>query len=442
MDDEQDNPLPEARPSHGQTPGEAAERFALLAAAATEYAIFTLDTDGFITSWNPGAERLKGYTRDEIIGEHFSRFYPPEAIERGKPAQLLAAAVADGSVEDEGWRLRKDRTVFWADVVITALRGTDGQLRGFGKVTKDVTERKRTEDSLREVIAREREVAEQLRTMDKTKDEILSVVAHDLRGPLAVLDGMLETLDDGWDELTAEEKRDAIRRMANSTTRLRGLVNDVLDVTRIDTGDLRYDITAFDADALVRSVVGDIAGIGAARVQIEPSTTGAAMARGDEQRTWQVLGNLLSNALKFSSSDLLVHLRVVDTDTGEVRFEVEDHGPGVPVEDRDRIFEKFSRATDAAVRGDGTGLGLYIAESLAQGQGGRILVEGEVGEGSTFTLVLPKAGGDARPATSREADEAQEGQATLRSVDDPPESERGRNRRARAGLPRGRRAAS
>lgn len=442
MDDVQGKPVPEPRPGRRQTPSEAAERFALLAAAATEYAIFTLDTDGFITSWNPGAERLKGYTRDEIIGQHFSRFYPPEAIQQGKPARLLDIAVADGSVEDEGWRVRKDGTRFWADVVITALRGEDGELRGFGKVTKDVTERKRTEDSLREVITREREVAEQLRTMDKTKDEILSVVAHDLRGPLAVLDGMLETLDDGWDDLTADEKRDAIRRMANSTTRLRGLVNDVMDVTRIDTGDLRYDITAFDADALARSVAADIAGIRAARVHVEPSATGAAMARGDEQRSWQVLGNLLSNALKFSPADLLVHLRVVDTDTGEVRFEVEDHGPGVPVEDRDRIFEKFSRATHAPAPGEGTGLGLYIAQSLAQGQGGRILVESEVGEGSTFTLVLPKAGGDARPATSHKSDETHGRQPTLRSVSDEQATGRSQNRRSWTTIRRGRRAVS
>src|SRR5437588_8283094 len=236
------------------------ERFALLAQAATEYAIFTLDTEGFITSWNPGAERLKGYTRDEILGQHFSRFYPPEDIERGKPEHLLAIAVAQGSVEDEGWRVRKDGTRFWGDIVITALRDSDGQLTGFGKVTKDLTDRKRNEDSLCEVLEREREVATRLRAMDKTKDEILSVVAHDLRGPLTVLDGLLETLDDGWDALSSDDKRDAVRRMAGSTARLRTLVDAVMDVTRIDTGDLLYEITGFDADTFAASVVVDVAG--------------------------------------------------------------------------------------------------------------------------------------------------------------------------------------
>lgn len=405
MDDEKLHSVPQPRPD---TPASAssdlAEQFLLLAAAATEYAMFTLDTDGVVTSWNPGAERLKGYTPDEIIGQHFSRFYPLEDQKRGKPAQLLAIAVAKGSVEDEGWRVRKDGARFWANVVITALRGTDGRLRGFGKVTRDLTDRKRAEDSLRGVLEREREVAARLRAMDKTKDEILSVVAHDLRGPLTVLDGLLETLDDAWGELSSDDKREAIRRMVHSTARLRGLVDDVMDVTRIDTGDLRYEIAAFDADALAAGVVDDVAGTGRARVRVEPSATGAAMAWGDEQRAWQVLANLLSNALKFSPADAPVCLRVVDTHTGEVRFEVEDRGPGVPPEDQERIFDKFSRASAARGRSEGTGLGLYIARSLADGQGGRIHVESEIGRGSTFTFVLPKAGGESRPGAPGQGD--------------------------------------
>ena len=169
MNDEQGSPDPGRRVGDAHIgPSDVAERFALLAAAATEYAIFTLDTEGFVTTWNPGAERLKGYTREEIVGQHFSRFYPPEDRQRGKPQQLLELAVADGSVEDEGWRMRKDGSQFWADVVITALRGADGELRGFGKVTKDLTDRKRHEDSLREVLERDREVAARLRAMDKT----------------------------------------------------------------------------------------------------------------------------------------------------------------------------------------------------------------------------------------------------------------------------------
>jgi signal transduction histidine kinase len=323
-------------------------------------------------------------------------------------------------VEDEGWRVRKDGSRFWADVVITALRGPDGELRGFGKVTKDLTERKRNEDSLLEVLEREREVAARLRAMDQTKDEILSVVAHDLRGPLTVLDGLLEMLDNGWDDLSSDDKLDAIHRMSNSTARLRGLVNDVMDVTRIDTGDLRYDIVAFDADALAIAVVADVAGADAGRVRVEPSRTGSAMARGDERRAWQVLTNLVSNALKFSPPDAPVRLRVVDSESGEVRFEVEDRGPGVAPEDQVRIFEKFSRAEGILRGGEGTGLGLYIARSLADGQGGRILVESELGAGATFTFALPRAGDDARPMGGDDVELLE--RRDPRAVDDPPAS--------------------
>jgi len=170
------------------------------------------------------------------------------------------------------------------------------------------------------------------------------------------------------------------------------------------------------------------------------------MARGDERRAWQVLVNLLSNALKFSPLDSPVQLRVVDTETGEVRFEVEDHGPGVATEDQQRIFEKFSRATGTTAGGEGTGLGLYIARSLAHGQGGRIQVESEVGKGSTFTFVLPKAGGDVRPVAAVSGEHVPPGEAESQHVDEPrPEkpggAQRGHRRRsvARSGARRWRR---
>jgi len=193
-------------------------------------------------------------------------------------------------------------------------------------------------------------------------------------------------------------------------------------VTRIDTGDVLYEITGFDADTFAASVVVDIAGADAARIRIEPSATGAATAWGDERRAWQVLANLVSNALKFSPADAPVRLRVVDTSAGEVRFEVEDCGPGVSPEDQRRIFEKFSTVA-AGRRGEGTGLGLYIARSLADGQGGRIQVESKLGKGSTFTFVLPKAGGENRPGGSGELNEQAEPRPILRPVEDSPQAD-------------------
>src|SRR5436305_7809080 len=153
------------------------------------------------------------------------------------------------------------------------------------------------------------------------------------------------------------------------------------------------------------------------------------MARGDERRAWQVLANLLSNALKFSPPDSPVELRVIAAETGEVRFEVVDRGPGVAPEDQQRIFEKFSRAEGLFRGTEGTGLGLYIARSLADGQGGCMLVESEVGRGSTFTFILPRAGDDSRPGESGAGTSALADRPRLRSLDDRPASEGHANRR-------------
>jgi len=137
-----------AVPSTVTTPRETPETFRLLVEGVQDYAIFMLDGAGRVSTWNSGAERIKGYRAEEIVGQHFSRFYPPEAIAEGKPARLLAIAARDGRVEDEGWRMRKDGTRFWADVILTALRDSEGAVVGFAKVTRDLTERKEAQDAL------------------------------------------------------------------------------------------------------------------------------------------------------------------------------------------------------------------------------------------------------------------------------------------------------
>src|SRR5215831_773852 len=177
------------------------DAFRLLVSGVKEYAIFMLDTSGVIVSWNEGAERIKGYREDEIIGQHFSVFYEQREIDLGKPDWELVAAERDGHFEDEGWRLRKDGTRFWASVIITALRDETGVLRGFGKVTRDITDRKLAAERQTEQRRREaeklREDARRLSQLERTKSEFLNVASHELRGPIAVLRGYLSMLDDG-----------------------------------------------------------------------------------------------------------------------------------------------------------------------------------------------------------------------------------------------------
>src|SRR5581483_8685542 len=214
------------------------ESLRLMVGSVVDYAIFMLDAEGRVVTWNEGAHRLKQYSEDEILGRHFSVFYPPEDAAAGKPQRLLGEAMRGGRVEDEGWRVRKDGSLFWADVVITALRGPSGELRGFCKVTRDLSERKQAEDELRAAVERERVAMDQLRETDRRRHELIRMVAHDLRAPVGVMHGTADMLLRDWGRLDETVRLRLIGTLLNTSDRLRGLVDDVLDVARIDAGNL------------------------------------------------------------------------------------------------------------------------------------------------------------------------------------------------------------
>ena len=374
----------------------SAEQFQLLVSSVVDYAIFLLDADGRVASWNPGAERLKGYRADEIVGRHFSCFYDEESQRAGRPEQLLSAARSDGRVEDEAWRVRKDGSRFWADVVITALRGPDGSVRGFAKVTRDLTARKQNEDSLRENEAKARETAEQLRRLDRMKNEFVAMVAHDLSSPLTVVAGFAELLLDQWDVFADSDKLDMLARIQRTAVDLATLVSDILAVGRIEAGELEIDQAPFDLAALVRRAGVDGAPPTApdrVRVSLPPDVP---LAIGDERRTWQVLMNLVSNGLKFSAGDSPVDLSLAVEDR-ELVVSVRDHGTGIAPEDRTRVFERFVRLSRPEGSNQrGSGLGLYISKALVEAQGGRIWIDNDPDSGAVFCFSLPLAAGEVR----------------------------------------------
>lgn len=371
--------------------GSGVELFELLVASVVDYAIFALDPQGRVASWNPGAERLKGYRAEEIVGEHFSRFYTAEDLSAGKPERELAVAAAEGSVEDEGFRVRKDGSLFWANVVITAVRDTDGTLRGFAKVTRDLTARKQAEDNLRASEAAARAAADELRRLDGMKNEFVAMVAHDLSSPLSVVAGFVGLLLDQWDDTPDDDKREMLRRVNRTASHLVGLVTDILAVGRIEAGELEMEPAPFDVGALVEQAALESTPPGA-EWRITVSTPAAPpLAVGDERRTWQVVMNLLSNAVKFSPPDSAIEVDVC-AEGQELVVSVADQGTGVAPEDRERVFERFVRL--AQPRGDaraGSGLGLYISKGLVEAQGGRIWVDSEPGRGATFRFTLPAA---------------------------------------------------
>jgi len=369
---------------------ESEERFALLVSSVADYAIFLLRPDGTVTTWNLGAEQLKGYRPDEIIGRHFSTFYTDEDRRDGVPDAGLATALDTGRWRNEGWRVRKDGTRFWAEVVITSLHGPDGTHRGFAKVTRDLTDRKRAESALRGVLDREREAANRLRELDRLKTDFIAVVAHDLRGPVGVAQSLLQIGVEDWDAMTDPELRDLVERARHRLETLGSFVDDLFDAARLETGDLQISTEVVDVRALVDQVVADASVTDPAR-RIDVDGTEEITAFGDPQRTWQILSNLVSNALKFSPPDAAVQVRLRKGDE-TVAVDVVDGGPGVPDEQRELLFGRFARLPTSATT-PGAGLGLFIARSLAEAQGGRLeLADPSPGGGATFTLTLPATG--------------------------------------------------
>ena len=371
---------------------ESQTRFRLLVEAVKDYAIFMLDPSGRVVTWNAGAERIKGYEAREILGHHFSEFYDDEEVRSGKCERELEEAARVGRFEDEGWRIRKDGTKFWANVVITALRTENGELVGYAKVTRDLTERRRLEDE-RLSLAK---AAEAIRL----RDEFLSLAAHELKTPLTVLQLQLDTLNDRMDD-SGHRVAKKLQRAAQSGERLALLVESLLDVSRITTGRFALDIKEFDLVDSINRVVDGLRP-SADRASCEMSVVSAAPIVGawDRLRLEQALTNLLANAIKYGAGAPVVVS--AGREGNAVVLEVRDHGPGIPEGELARIFGRFERAASIHNYG-GLGLGLYFIQAIVDAHGGSVTARNASDGGALFQITLPlrttveAADGDLQP---------------------------------------------
>ncbi|MGZ5173319.1 MAG: PAS domain S-box protein [Burkholderiales bacterium] len=385
------------RRAHEDSLRQSEERFRLLIEGVPDYAIFMLDANGYVVTWNAGAERIKGYAPDEIIGQHFSKFYPADAIESGWPEHELQVASTEGRFQDEGWRLRKDGSTFWANVIITALRDESGRLRGFAKLTRDLSERKRAETleasgvQHQEMLEAERSARMEAQRTARMKDEFLATLSHELRTPLnAIL---------GWTQLLrtapAEKSKDVshglevIERNARAQVQL---VDDLLDLSRILAGQVRLDVQRLTlVDVISAAVESALPAAHAKGIRLEKILDPrSSLVSGDPARLQQVVWNLLSNAIKFTPKGGRVQV-LLERVNSHLEISVIDTGIGIPGNFLPHVFERFSQKDSTTSRTHGgLGLGLAISKQLVELHGGTIQAKSKgEGEGATFVVTLP-----------------------------------------------------
>jgi PAS domain S-box-containing protein len=362
--------------------------YQLMVESVRDYAIFMLDPNGHVASWNQGAQRIKGYTADEIIGRHFSTFYTAEDIASGKPAMELKVATRKGKYEEEGTRVRKDGSTFWANVVITPVRDKANTLIGFAKVTRDLTERRAGQEK---AIADARRVA-QAEAANVTKSEFLAAMSHELRTPLNAIGGYVDLLTLGIGGPTTPAQAEYLGRIRKSQQHLLGIITDLLNFSRIEAGHLTYELTAVSLASVVEAVTPMIEPAAAAK-KIDlaaKSPPRECFALGDRSRIDQVVLNLLSNAIKYTAAGGSITIKCAAS-AKVASISVTDTGRGVPKDKLESIFEPFvqlGRSLSSAH--EGMGLGLAISRDLARAMGGDLTVSSKVGVGSTFTMTLPR----------------------------------------------------
>jgi PAS domain S-box-containing protein len=365
-------------------------RFRLLVESVLDYGIFSMDSGGHITSWNVGAQRIKGYAAEEILGKHFSVFYTEDDRRGGLPEHVLRTATEQGHFEGEGWRVRKDGTRFWASVVVTALRDEDGTLYGFSKVTRDMSERKALLEELKR-HADELELRVQEREQSNAELEAFAYsVSHDLRAPLRAIVGFSEALQEDCAKGLDQQGREYLDEIIKAAGRMNLLVQDLLEYGRVSRIDLQLaPVNLKDAvNDAIRQLGNDHGGT------LEAQVASDLWVRAHPQALAQVIFNLLSNAVKFHKKGLSpeVYLRA-EAYNGSVRLDVTDKGIGIAPQHRDRIWQVFERLHDRETY-PGTGIGLAIVKRAVNRMDGRCGLESEVGKGSTFWIELPLAEGE------------------------------------------------
>ena len=333
--------------------------FEVMVSQVAEYAILRLDPDGTIASWNAGAERVQGYTAEEAVGKHFSLLHVESDVRSGVLQRLLDQAQASGRAQYQGWGVRRDGSRFWAEVSVNALRDDQGELIGYAKLTRDMTESK---------------------SLERARESFFASLSHDLRTPLNSIQGFVEMIP-----IVEEPRRsEFINRVHSNVGRLTVLIDNLLDHARLRAGAVPLNLEVVKPAAVAAAVVRDLAPLlGTHEVSVSPSDVEVVA---DQPALGRVLANLLVNAARYSPEGTPISVTFAADDVG--RIVVSDHGRGIAEEDLATICDEFERGSLAEPDG-GTGLGLSSVRQLVGLQKGRVTIDSTLGAGTTVTVELP-----------------------------------------------------
>nr|WP_295922932.1 PAS domain S-box protein [uncultured Dyadobacter sp.] len=374
-------------------------RYRSLVEQVGDYGIFMLDTKGRIISWNEGARRIKGYNAEDVIGKYFSIFYPQEDIVDGKPPRELRIARTTGKYEEEGWRLRKDGSRFWANIVITAVYDTEHRLTGFSKVTRDLTERKLAEQSLQESSNKYRQLVEelwatnrQLSAANRELEQFTAIVSHDLKEPVRTVKSFLHLINQHINQKKYELLDKSVGKSIQGAQRMQDLIDNLLHYSQISKSDLnreRLDLK----DVVVEAQQNLEEAIRKSEAKVSMDIRSHDLF-GDRVQLVQLFQNLLSNALKFTDGKAPQVTVRSSSEEGLTTIAVTDNGIGIPAEHLEKVFGVFKRLHFPA-QYPGTGVGLAICRKVVERHNGKIWAESQPGQGASFYITLPEN----KPAT-------------------------------------------
>ena len=356
---------------------ESEDRFRLLVNNIKDYAVFMLDSKGNIMNWYSGAEEIKGYTNEEIIGKPISVFYIPEDREKGVPESNLIAAAEKGSFETEGWRVRKDGSTFWADVVITAIYNEEGEVQGFTKITRDYTLHKKAEDEILNTLNKEKELSEM-------KSNFVSMASHEFRTPLSAILSSVSLIEQYNTTGQQENRSRHIKRIKSSVHDMISILEEFLSLEKIEEGRVEAKAQTFNVKEFTAQLCHELKSNTKPGQVINYIHMGGEWVSLDPAFVKHILTNLISNAIKYSpeNSPVKVETQVADE---VVTFMVQDKGVGISDEDQRHLFERFFRAANATTI-QGTGLGLHITKRYVDMMNGTIAVRSELGKGAAFII--------------------------------------------------------